>query len=66
MNGMSNRVSPANISWQPDANGFVTATDLAVKRKQCMKISTGSKQLDSILLGYDYWIRHHEVGIDKS
>ncbi|OBT50561.1 meiotic recombinase Dmc1 [Pseudogymnoascus sp. 24MN13] len=35
----------------PDANGFVTATDLAVKRKQCMKISTGSKQLDTILLG---------------
>jgi hypothetical protein len=25
---------------------------LAIKRKQCVKISTGSKQLDSILLGY--------------
>ncbi|KFY93733.1 hypothetical protein V500_03553 [Pseudogymnoascus sp. VKM F-4518 (FW-2643)] len=45
------KIKEAAAKMMPDANGFVTATDLAVKRKLCMKISTGSKQLDSILLG---------------
>ncbi|OBT89571.1 meiotic recombinase Dmc1 [Pseudogymnoascus sp. 03VT05] len=45
------KIKEAAAKMMPDANGFVTATDLAVKRKQCMKISTGSKQLDTILLG---------------
>ncbi|OAF59879.2 Meiotic recombination protein dmc1 [Pseudogymnoascus destructans] len=45
------KIKEAAAKMMPDANGFVTATDLAVKRRQCMKISTGSKQLDTILLG---------------
>ncbi len=45
------RTKPWTNSMKPEVNGFQTATDLAIKRKMCTKISTGSKQLDSILLG---------------
>jgi RecA/RadA recombinase len=36
---------------QPDILGFVTALEQRERRKQCVRISTGSKQLDSILGG---------------
>lgn len=36
---------------QPSANGFITAMELGHQRKRVVKISTGSKQLDSILGG---------------
>ena len=36
---------------QPSASGFITAVELGHTRKRVCKISTGSKQLDSILGG---------------
>lgn len=36
---------------QPSASGFITAVELSHNRKRVCKISTGSKQLDSILGG---------------
>lgn len=45
------KIKEAAGKVMPEVNGFQTATDLAVKRKVCTKISTGSKQLDAILLG---------------
>lgn len=36
---------------QPTISGFVTAVELGHMRKRVVKISTGSKQLDSILGG---------------
>lgn len=37
---------------QPSTTGFITAIELSHVRKRVVKISTGSKQLDSILGGY--------------
>lgn len=37
---------------QPSASGFITAAELKVIRGKCIRISTGSKQLDGILNGY--------------
>ena len=36
---------------QPSATGFVTAMELHHQRKKVVRISTGSKQFDSILGG---------------
>ena len=36
---------------QPTTSGFVTAMELGQQRKRVVRISTGSKQLDSILGG---------------
>ena len=33
--------------------GFKTGTDVKMDRKRCVKISTGSKQLDAALNGFD-------------
>lgn len=38
---------------QPSAFGFITAAELGQQRRRVVRISTGSKQLDSILGGYD-------------
>ena len=45
------KIKEAAAKVMPEVNGFQTANDLAAKRKVYTKISTGSKQLDSILLG---------------
>ena len=37
---------------KPSASGFITAAELRETRKKCIRISTGSKQLDGILNGY--------------
>jgi hypothetical protein len=37
---------------QPTTSGFITAAELAQIRKRCIRISTGSKQLDACLNGY--------------
>ena len=37
---------------QPTASGFITASELGQVRKRCYRISTGSKQLDTVLNGY--------------
>jgi len=34
---------------QPRAGGFITSAELGQMRKRCFRISTGSKQWDSIL-----------------
>lgn len=36
---------------QPSASGFITAMELCHQRKRVVRISTGSKQFDSILGG---------------
>ncbi|KAH6683112.1 Rad51-domain-containing protein, partial [Halenospora varia] len=36
---------------QPSASGFITAAELGQVRKRCIRISTGSKQLDTCLNG---------------
>lgn len=36
---------------QPDIMGFITALEQRERRKRCIRISTGSKQLDNILGG---------------
>lgn len=48
------------LSWQvdvvqPSTSGFITAVELGHHRKRVVKISTGSKQLDSILGGWAYY-----------
>lgn len=42
---------PVIDSHQPNIDGFVTGAELLEVRKRCIRISTGSKQLDSILAG---------------
>lgn len=42
----------SNNRDQPYAHTFMTALDLKEMRKRCIRISSGSKQLDSILNGY--------------
>lgn len=37
--------------YQPTISGFVTAVELGHQRKRVCKITTGSKQLDTILGG---------------
>ena len=36
---------------KPNFNGFITATEHGQQRKRCIRISSGSKQVDSILNG---------------
>lgn len=53
------------LSWQmgvvqPSTSGFITAVELGHHRKRVVKISTGSKQLDSILGGWAlYQVKIH-------
>ncbi|MCJ1429523.1 Meiotic recombination protein dmc1 [Sticta canariensis] len=45
------KVKEAVQKCQPSISGFITAIELGHQRKRVVKISTGSKQLDSILGG---------------
>ncbi|CAF9929622.1 Meiotic recombination protein dmc1 [Imshaugia aleurites] len=45
------KIKEAIAKLQPSASGFITAVELGHNRKRVCKISTGSKQLDSILGG---------------
>ncbi|KAI9891563.1 MAG: Meiotic recombination protein dmc1 [Vezdaea aestivalis] len=45
------KIKEAIAKCQPSAAGFITAAELGHQRKRCLKISTGSKQLDAILGG---------------
>lgn len=45
------KVKEAIAKCQPSAGGFMTAQELSQQRKRVLKISTGSKQFDSILGG---------------
>lgn len=45
------RVFQATNIQQPDIMGFITALEQRERRKRCIRISTGSKQLDNILGG---------------
>ncbi|KAI9756888.1 MAG: Meiotic recombination protein dmc1 [Lichina confinis] len=45
------KIKEAVGKCQPSACGFITAAELGIQRKRVVKISTGSKQLDSILGG---------------
>ena len=44
-------VNRSLLMKQPSASGFITAVELGHNRRRVCKISTGSKQLDSILGG---------------
>ena len=43
--------SPWLTTLKPTLSGFITAAELGQQRKRVCRISTGSKQLDSILGG---------------
>ncbi|KAM0719973.1 hypothetical protein Q7P37_004108 [Cladosporium fusiforme] len=43
------KVKDAIKKCLPNGGGFMTSADLAVRRKRCFRISTGSRQWDSIL-----------------
>ncbi|KAL8828078.1 MAG: hypothetical protein Q9191_002795 [Dirinaria sp. TL-2023a] len=45
------KIKEAIQKLQPSKSGFITAVELGHQRKRVVKISTGSKQLDSILGG---------------
>ncbi|KAH8601987.1 Rad51-domain-containing protein [Bisporella sp. PMI_857] len=45
------KIKEAAKKMMPSASGFVTAAELGEKRKRCIRISTGSKQLDAALNG---------------
>ncbi|MCJ1264645.1 Meiotic recombination protein dmc1 [Lobaria immixta] len=45
------KIKEAIQKCQPSISGFITAVELGQQRKRVVKISTGSKQLDSILGG---------------
>ncbi|MCJ1272828.1 Meiotic recombination protein dmc1 [Puttea exsequens] len=45
------KIKEAIVKCQPSATGFITAVELGHQRKRTFRISTGSKQLDSILGG---------------
>ncbi|EEH10869.1 meiotic recombination protein dmc1 [Histoplasma capsulatum G186AR] len=45
------KIKEAIQKCQPSASGFITAMELGHQRKRVVKISTGSKQFDSILAG---------------
>ncbi|KAI9817269.1 MAG: Meiotic recombination protein dmc1 [Pycnora praestabilis] len=45
------KIKEAIVKCQPSAFGFITASELGQQRRRVVKISTGSKQLDSILGG---------------
>lgn len=49
------KIKEAIAKLQPSVSGFITAVELGHNRKRVCKISTGSKQLDSILGGRVYW-----------
>lgn len=44
------KIRATNVQ-QPDIMGFVSALEQRERRKRCIRISTGSKQLDNILGG---------------
>jgi meiotic recombination protein DMC1 len=46
------KVKEAIQKCLPSATGFITAMELHHQRKKVVRISTGSKQFDSILNGY--------------
>jgi meiotic recombination protein DMC1 len=46
------KIKEAAKKMQPTACGFITAAELKEKRKSCIRISTGSKQLDAALKGW--------------
>ncbi|EFE42113.1 hypothetical protein TRV_03113 [Trichophyton verrucosum HKI 0517] len=46
------KIKEAIQKCQPSASGFITAMELGHQRKRVVKISTGSKQFDTILGGY--------------
>lgn len=50
--GKVEKVKEAAKKLQPTACGFITAAELAEQRKGCVRISTGSKQLDAALKGF--------------
>lgn len=41
----------SSLTVQPNTSGFITAAELGQIRKKCIRISTGSKQLDACLNG---------------
>ena len=43
------------LTSKPSTSGFITAIELGHQRKRIVKISTGSKQLDSILGGFVFY-----------
>jgi meiotic recombination protein DMC1 len=45
------RQCPNSDTSQPTATSFITAAELREIRKRCIRISTGSKQLDAALNG---------------
>ncbi|KAK6392447.1 Meiotic recombination protein dmc1 [Meristemomyces frigidus] len=45
------KVKDAARKCMPSAIGFMTSAELLILRKRCFRLSTGSKQWDSILLG---------------
>ncbi|MCJ1280966.1 Meiotic recombination protein dmc1 [Xylographa opegraphella] len=47
------KVKEAVAKCLPSVSGFITAAELGHQRKRVVRISTGSKQLDAILGGYD-------------
>ncbi|MCJ1420531.1 Meiotic recombination protein dmc1 [Xylographa parallela] len=50
------KVKEAVAKCLPSVSGFITAAELGHQRKRVVRISTGSKQLDAILGGYDVLI----------
>ena len=48
------------LIMQPSVSGFITAAELGHQRKRVVRISTGSKQLDAILGGYNVLLRAGE------
>ncbi|KAG9245179.1 DNA recombination and repair protein Rad51, partial [Calycina marina] len=45
------KIKEAAKKMMPTVSGFITAAELGEKRKRCLRISTGSKQLDAALNG---------------
>ncbi|KAK4989628.1 hypothetical protein LTR50_003095 [Elasticomyces elasticus] len=45
------KIKEAVNKCSPTANGFITAAELGHQRKRCIRLSTGSKQFDSVLAG---------------
>lgn len=51
---------------QPSASGFITAMELCQQRRKVVRISTGSKQFDSILGGFVPHYAHPKLRPNKS
>ncbi|KAI4165885.1 MAG: hypothetical protein LQ342_000316 [Letrouitia transgressa] len=48
------KIKDAVHKCQPSVNGFITAVELGFQRKRVSRITTGSRQLDSILGGFGH------------